>query len=137
MNLKTAFPRSPKEMMNGLAHIPRIIDKARAYKQNALGEYIYPCPLDKIVFEFIEIDAEEFANFVTANNETQIQKWIAKKCKDRTDEEKAAINKQILERSPKDKEQWTHFNEIRNKIDPSRTDIKTWVDLIDLEEGRL
>mgnify|MGYP003305351753 CR=1 FL=1 len=30
-----------------------------------------------------------------------------------------------------------YFNEIRNKIDPSRSDITTWVDLLDLEEGRL
>ena len=27
-------------------------------------------------------------------------------------------------------------NLIRNKIDPSRLDVTTWVDLLDLEEGR-
>ncbi len=137
MNLKTAYPRSPKEMMNGLVHIPRIIDKARAYKQNALGEYIYPCPMDRIIFEFIKTDAEEFASYVTANDETQIHKWIAEKCKEHTEDEKVSLNKQILERSPDSEEQWAHFNETRNKVDPSRIDITTWVDLIDLEEGRL
>lgn len=122
--------------MHGLAHIPRMIDKARAHKAKTLGEYIYPCPLDKIILNFIRADAEEFANFVSKHDDTQILDWIKEKCQNRDEKEKGFINQQILGRSPDGKERWDYFNEIRNKIDPTRTDITTWVDLIDLEEGR-
>ena len=123
--------------MYGLVHIPRMIDKARAYKANTLGEYIYSCPLDKIILSFIKTDAEEFANFVNSHDELQILGWIKEKCQTRAEKEKKIINQQILGRSPDGEERWAFFHEIRNKIDPSRTDITTWVDLIDLEEGRL
>lgn len=123
--------------MHGLVHIPRMMDKARAYKAKTLGEYIYACPLDKIILSFIKTDSEEFATFVIAHDETQILNWIKEKCQNRTEKEKEFINRQILERSPDGEERWAFFHEIRNKIDPSRTDITTWVDLIDLEEGHL
>jgi hypothetical protein len=29
-----------------------------------------------------------------------------------------------------------HFNELRAKIAPSRTDVTSWPDLLDLDEGR-
>ncbi|OGW29214.1 MAG: hypothetical protein A3K09_07535 [Nitrospinae bacterium RIFCSPLOWO2_12_FULL_47_7] len=137
MNLITAFPKSPRDSMHGLVHLPRMIDKARAYKAKTLVEYIYPCPLDKIILNFIKSDAEEFVNFVNNHDETQILDWIKEKCQNRNEREKSFINQQILGRSPDGKERWDFFYEIRNKIAPSRTDITTWVDLIDLEEGRL
>jgi hypothetical protein len=61
MNLNETFPRSPRDKMNGLVFLPRMIDKARAFKQNSLGEYIFPCPLDKKILEFLKIDVEEWA----------------------------------------------------------------------------
>jgi len=44
MDLSKAFPRSPKQEMAGLVHLPRIIDKGRAYKENKLADYIFPLP---------------------------------------------------------------------------------------------
>jgi hypothetical protein len=42
-----------------------------------------------------------------------------------------------LERQPDSENRWERFYELRDKIDSSRKDVTTWVDLIDLEEGRL
>lgn len=120
-----------------MVHVPRMIDKALAYKENALGEYIYPCPLDKMILNFIRTDPEEFAQFVWTHDEAQINGWLEEKGKNRSEKEKDFINEQIMGRSPDSEDRWNYFNEIRDKIDPSRTDINTWVDLIDLEEGRL
>ena len=47
------------------------------------------------------------------------------------------INEQILQRKPDSEDRLNYFDEIRNKIDPSRSDVTTWVELLDLEEGRL
>ena len=49
MDLSKVFPRSPKQKMAGLVHLGRMIDKGRAYKEKKLADYIYPCPLDKII----------------------------------------------------------------------------------------
>ena len=46
------------------------------------------------------------------------------------------MNETILNRQPDNPEKWQKFYEIRDRLDPSRKDVTTWVDLIDLEEGR-
>ena len=47
--------------------LPRMIDKARAYNSKTLGEYIFPCPLDKIILEFLNTDYEEIIQLAKAN----------------------------------------------------------------------
>ncbi|MBI5428055.1 MAG: DUF5069 domain-containing protein [Nitrospinae bacterium] len=137
MDLTLSFPTSPRERMCGIVHIPRMIDKARAFRKNAMGEYIYPCPLDKMILNFLRTDPVEFCQYVVDHDRGQIEGWVAEKSMARSESEKEFLNRQILERAPDSEDRWKYFYEIRDKIDPSRTDITTWVDLIDLEEGRL
>ena len=42
MNLIENYPRSPREKLNRLVHIPRMIDKANALRNKLLGECISP-----------------------------------------------------------------------------------------------
>jgi hypothetical protein len=137
MDLSQVFPRSPRDKMSGLVHLPRMIDKARASKQNTLGEYIFPCPLDQIILDFLEIDGDEWVHLVDSQNEEQLTRWVESKCDSHRSSEIESVNKQILERKPDSEDRWKRFYELRDKIDSSRKDITTWVDLIDLEEGRL
>ena len=137
MDLSKAFPRSPKQEMAGLVHLPRIIDKGRAYKENKLADYIFPCPLDKIILNFLKVDTEVFANMTRDKKDAEINDWAKEQTKSKSQSDFDFINKQILERRPDSEDRLDYFNDLRNKIDPSRTDIDTWVDLIDLEECRL
>ena len=137
MDLSRTFPRSPKQEMAGLVHLPRMIDKGRAYKENKLADYIFPCPLDKIILSFLCIDAETFANMTSEKKDDEINEWAKEIIKSKPQSNLDITNNQILERRPDSKDRFEYFNELRNKIDPSRTDIDTWADLIDLEEGRL
>jgi len=137
MDLTQHFPRSPKEKALGLVHIPRMIDKSKAYQAQKLGEYIFPCPLDEIILKFLEIDGETFAKEACNREETNFFAWIENSCLSRNIEEKEALNLEILQKKPDTEENRRKFVELRNKVDPSRTDIDTWVDLIDLEENRL
>jgi hypothetical protein len=136
MDLSRDFPRSPKQEMAGLVHLPRMIDKCRAYKENKLANYIFPCPLDKIILTFLQIDAEVFANMTNDKKDDEINEWAKEKTESKSQSDLEFINKQILERRPDSKDRLEYFNELRNKIDPSRTDVNTWAELIDLEEGR-
>lgn len=137
MDLSRAFPRSPKQEMAGLVHLPRMIDKGRAYKENKLADYIFPCPLDKIILNFLRIDTEVFANMTRDKKDDEINDWAKKQTESKSQNDLDFINKQILERRPDSEDRLDYFNDLRNKIDPSRTDVDTWADLIDLEEGRL
>jgi hypothetical protein len=137
MDLSRAYPRSPKEKMAGLVQLARMIDKARAFRENMMADYIYPCPLDKIILNFLRIDSDEFAIRAMDFGDDEISAWSQEILKDKNSTEIDFINDQILERRPDSEDRLKYFHEIRNRIDPSREDINTWVDLLDLEEGRL
>ena len=136
MDLSRTFPRSPKQEMAGLVHLPRMIDKGRAYKENKLADYIFPCPLDKIILSFLCIDAEVFANMTSKKKDDEIKEWAKEIIKSKSQSDLNFTNNQILERRPDSKDRFEYFNELRNKIDSSRIDVNTWAELIDLEEGR-
>ena len=137
MDLSRAYPRSPNVKMAGLVHLARMIDKAQAFKQNQIADYIYPCPLDKIILNFLRIDSDVFANEAMKNGDDEISAWAEETLKDKKPEDFEFINDQILERRPDSEDRLKYFYETRDRIDPSRTDINPWVDLLDLEEGRL
>ena len=123
--------------MAGLVHLSRMIDKGRAFKEKKLADYIYPCPLDKIILNFLRIEADKFANMAIEKKDEEICDWAKVLIKSKSPKELDLINEQILQRKPDSEDRLNYFNEIRNKIDPSRSDITTWVELLDLEEGRL
>ena len=123
--------------MAGLVHLSRMIDKGRAFKENKLADYTYPCPLDKIILNFLRIEAENFANMTIEKKDDEILDWAKELIESKSPKELNLINEKILERKPDSEDRLNYFIEIRNKIDPSRSDVTTWVDLLDLEEGRL
>jgi len=136
MDLSRVFPRSPKQKMAGLVHLGRMIDKARAYKEKKLADYIYPCPLDKIILNFLCVEADTFANITVEKKDEEISNWVKELIKSKTTNDLVLINKIILEKKPDSEDRLKYYNKTRDKIDPSRSDLTTWVDLMDLEEGR-
>ena len=136
MDLSKVFPRSPKQKMAGLVHLGRMIDKARAYKEKRLADYIYPCPLDNIILNFLCIEADTFANITVEKKEEEISNWVKELIKSKTPSDLVLINKIILEKKPDSEDRLQYYNKTRDKIDSSRSDVTTWADLMDLEEGR-
>ena len=136
-DLTKTFPRSPRVKMAGLAHVARMTDKARALKMGTQGEYKYPCPLDEMVLEFIGVESGKFMEQATTLEDHKVSDWVESLCHERNPEAKETFNANFLKRAPDSEKAQDTFSKIRDKIDPSRTDVETWVDLIDLEEGRL
>ena len=136
MNLIQSIPRSPKIKMEGLVMVPRMIDKARAYNSNTLGDYIFPCPLDKIILKFLDTDHKEFAHKAQKLTEKEMGFWINEKCIHKSKGDKDCINNKVLEQKPDTQESLYRFNEIRNKINPVVKNVSTWTDLIELEESQ-
>ena len=136
LNLNVAVPRSSKDTLAGLAHLPRMIDKARALRNDTLWEYIYPCPLDRHVLNFLETDPEDFADLAEVNDDEQMTEWAREASRSRNRKERDLVNGKILNRKV-DPEDMPFFLKNRNLIDPTRRDITTWDGLIELEEGHI
>ncbi|MDG1928605.1 MAG: DUF5069 domain-containing protein, partial [Nitrospinaceae bacterium] len=110
--------------------------KGRAYKEKKLADYIYPCPLDKIILNFLCVEADTFANITVKKKDEEISNWVKELIRSKTPNDLVLINKTILEKKPDSEDRLKYYNKTRDKIDPSRSDLTTWVDLMDLEEGR-
>ena len=136
LNLTKEYPRSPKQTLGGYVHLDRMIDKARAKSAGTIGEYIYPCPLDQALLEFLGIGGDAFYEAVKNRTDQDILGWVKEHATARSPKEIEEWNRTFLDRKPGDEGSMRHFLETRNRIAPHRTDVTTWVDLLDLEEGR-
>ena len=135
-DLTKEYPRSVRELLGGYLHLARMIDEARAREAGVNGPYIYPCPLDKALLSFLEVSEQEFAYAGKTRTDELILEWLAVRARPRSKKQIEIWNKQMHDRGPEDEGQWAYFKKTRDAIDPSRTDIVTWIDLLDLEEGR-
>ncbi len=73
----TEFPRRGRDAVDGYLWILRAFDKARAAADNTLHDYIYPCPMDKGVFERWGISVAEFDEAIkTCRTDDEIVVWL-------------------------------------------------------------
>jgi len=71
------FPRRGREVYGEYLWLLRVFDKARAARNGTIHDYIYPCPMDRGVFERWGISSTEFdAALVTCETDDQILAWV-------------------------------------------------------------
>lgn len=137
MDLRKWFPRSARVKMENHVHLARMIDKCRAVLAGTEGEYIYPCPMDQRLMDFAGITADQFTATVRANpTDEGVARWFLQAAQAHAPTELEEWNRMMLTRGPSTPEKQDYFNKRRDAIDPSRTDLTSWADLQDLEEGR-
>lgn len=137
MDLRRTFPRSMRFKLEGYVHLARMIDKCRAVLTGTEGEYIYPCPMDFRLMEFAGITHEQFTQAVKMNpTDDGVAAWFRQVAPPRSPAELEEWNQQLLLRGPSSPESMEKFKKYRDAVDPSRTDLTSWADLQDLEEGR-
>lgn len=136
LDLRIHYPRSIRERLAGYVHLARMIDKCRAFQAGMQGDYIYPCPLDEQLLRFAGISSEEFSREVQAKTDREIADWFRTRAAAHTPSEIEAWNDMMLTIGPNTEDKWTYFKKTRDGIDPRRTDITTWADLLDLDEKR-
>jgi hypothetical protein len=136
MDLRSGYPRSPRERLGGYVHLARMIDKCRAKVAGMIGDYIYPCPLDQRLLDFAGIDPDQLLDQVRQQSEEAVVRWWTATAKLHSNAEREDWNRELLARGPDSDEKWVYFCNTRDRINPTRSDIVTWADLLDLEEGR-
>jgi hypothetical protein len=70
-------PRSPRVKLGGYVHLPRLLDKARAFIAGKNGDYHYNCPLDQNFFNFTGIDHEALlAELKLGRSDSEMLAWV-------------------------------------------------------------
>lgn len=134
-DLTSQAPRSPYcRDVAGIFALARMADKARADRSDKLGDYIYNCPIDQAILEFLKIPKENFHDAAYRNpNDIELGEWIQKK-NDRTPAQVSTFNMQLSKRGPQNEEQRAIFEKVLNSLTPKRKDINNWFDLLDLDD---
>lgn len=135
-DLRMNFPRSPNTELAGLVHLARMLDKARAKAAGTLGEYIFPCPLDDALLAYLGVSGDHLQRVAQDRDDAGVVAWLAQAASRHSDTERAAWNAEFRRRRPRTEESARRFQAIRDRVATDRTDVTTWPDLLDLEEGR-
>ena len=137
MDLRSQSPRSPRVQLAGYVHLGRMVDKCRATLNGTLGDYIYPCPMDQLLLDYTGIAAKSFTEAVkSSSSDEAVAEWFRTTAKPHSETEVATFNELMLTHGPDTPDKVASFNKVRDAIDPSRTDITGFADLLDLQEGR-
>ena len=130
-------PRSPRCRLGGYAILPRMIDKGRAEIAGKNGEFNYNCPLDQHVVNFIGFDPAGLREqLATGKGDGEILAWVNDNSKQkRSPWEIEQWSDYMQRRGPDgDAETLQYFLEAVGKLSKTREDIKSWADLLDLDD---
>ena len=131
-------PRSPRARLGGYVLLPRILDKGRAAIAGKLGEYRYDgTGMDRHFFSFVGLEMEALKKeLAKGGGDSEALAWIQDNAKHpRQPWEIAAWSEYHSRRGPdSDNETLLYFAEMVRKLSPTREDVTTWFDLMDLDD---
>ncbi len=140
------YPRSPKIFLGGLAHLARLIDKIRLRNAGQIQDYNYlTVGFDKYLLDLLQIQGGEFERMVLgANRDEEVLAWIRDHGRSLTPEEVSRWNERILKGGPRDDAGRQRFQNRLSEVAAKRgmsvdqlPPVTTWVEIIELDEGRL
>jgi hypothetical protein len=89
------FPRRGREELSGYLWLKRVFDKARAAKNGTIHDYIYPCPMDRGVFDRWGITSKTFDSALdNCETDETILAWLSARV---TPERRDAANRWLVE----------------------------------------
>ena len=135
MDLTKTHPRSVHDKVHGLVQIGRTLDKGAALAHGNIGEYHYNCPMDQAVFGFLGIDHEALLEKIKTGSAADVDAYVKTFIDKKSPQEIEAWNHEYVSHKPEG-QSLEYFTELRNAVAPDRTDVTTWPDLLDLDEGR-
>ena len=140
------YPRSPKALLGGIAHLGRFIDKVRLRHAGQIQDYNYiTVGFDKYLIDFLGIDPKAFEWQVLAGGtDEELLNWVKTNGRKPSDEEITQWSKNLLASGPKDESARQRFlgrlQEIATKRGVavgSLPSVTTWADVIELDEERM
>lgn len=140
------YPRSPKALLCGIAHLGRFIDKIRLRHAGMIQDYNYiTVGFDKSLIEFLQIDPKAFEQRVlTGGTDEELLAWVKANSRRPSDQEIAQWSQSLLSSGPKDDAARQRFQGRLHDIATRRgvpvaalPPVSTWADVIEIDEGRM
>ena len=135
------YPRSPRELMAGWAHLPRFIDKIRLHLAGKLDsqyrENFGTTGFDKLWLDAAGLTLEQFVGVVRETVcDGEVCDWVSKNVV-KSEVDKAQFREELFRRGTQSDEAKARLR-LRKKESgfEQREDIQTFVDYIDADEGR-
>jgi len=136
-NLTQRPPRSSRVRLGGYVHLARMLDKGRATLVGQAGEYNFNSGMDQHFLRFTGLDAESLkAELAHGKGDGEMLAWIQENAPKRREAwEIQAWSASQNERGPdSDAETFEFFSNAVRRHGNLREDIKTWFDLLDLDD---
>ena len=130
-------PRGARTRLGGYALLPRMLDKGRAEIAGLNGEYHYNCPLDQHILNFLGLDPAALREqLATGAGDGEILDWINAHAKHKRSAWEIEQWSDFHQRRGPDSDAETlaYFAEAVGKFTKTREDIRTWADLLDLDD---
>ncbi len=140
------FPRSPKILLGGIAHLGRFIDKIRLRQAGEIQDYNYvTVGFDKYLVDFLSINPKSFEQRVLAGGtDEELLAWVKANGRKPSDEEIVEWSQNLLASGPKDETARQRFQGRLEDVATKRgvpvnslPPVTTWVDVIELDEDRM
>ena len=141
-----SYPRSPKVLLGGIAHLGRLIDKIRLRNAGQIQDYNYiTVGFDKYLVDFLGIESQSFEQRVVAGGtDEELLDWVKGNGRRPSDQEIAQWSQGLLASGPKDDAARQRFQGRLQDIATKRgvaasslPSVATWADVIELDEERL
>jgi hypothetical protein len=140
------YPRSPKALLGGIAHLGRFIDKIRLRHAGQIQDYNYiTVGFDKYLVDFLQVDPKAFEQRVLAGGvDEELLTWVKANSRKPSEQEIAQWSQGLLASGPKDDAARQRFQgrlqgiaTKRGVLVASLPPVQTWADVIELDEERL
>lgn len=143
-DLTKEAPRSAYDTsLGGYAILARAIDKGRATIAGTQGEFNFDCPVDNMLFSFINVSGEDFKNALEeGKTDEEMVAWVKENGTPKTDEELEAwadshhSDYTYTNHPDEGKKAWFHGECERLGLDPETTTLFDYLDVDDKLIGK-
>ena len=136
MDLSRQPPRKPSNLgVGNIANLARMTDKARAYNDETMGEFLYgeDSGLDKLLLDFLDISHDDFADAAGRYDDETLGKWV-REVADKTEADFEEFNNHYLTREPDDEIGRQRLVDRIAQFAPGSTDITTHFQSMELDD---
>jgi hypothetical protein len=131
-------PRSARTKLGGYVILARMLDKGRATAAGKNGEFKFDCPIDQHILKFLDISGPALMEELKKDKgDGEILAWIGENQKNKHQPwEVEAWSAYHEKRVPESDQETASFftNRVVELGGKMREDIKTWFDLLDLDD---